>query len=75
MKNFRKFAFSSCHFAMPPLGGAAKVFNMGVQLHSLHYAKASKVRLNLYDIYWFDTVLCPYANSYSPGLSYAWDYF
>jgi len=37
---------------MPPLGGAAKNYNIGAQLHSLPYAKTSKVWLKLYATYW-----------------------
>jgi len=45
--------FQVWHFAMPPLGGAAENYNIGAQLHSLPYAKTSKVCLKLYAIYWF----------------------
>jgi len=38
---------------MPPLGSAAKNYDITAQLHFLPYAKTSKVCLKLYGMCWF----------------------
>jgi len=40
-------------FAMSLPGGATKNFNVGIQLHSVPYAKTSKACLKVYAVYWF----------------------
>jgi len=45
--------FHVWHFAMLPLGGVAKNYNISAQLHFLPYAKTLKVSFKLCVVYWF----------------------